>query len=63
MAGWFSNVKRSPLAALLMAITYFMSGIFINLCQLTLWICVRTFDKTLYRRLNYYLAYTLYSRE
>jgi lysophosphatidic acid acyltransferase / lysophosphatidylinositol acyltransferase len=63
MAGWLSSVKRSPLTALLMAITYFMSGLIINACQLALWIGVRTFDKNLYRRLNYYLAYSLYSRK
>ncbi|CAB3368326.1 Hypothetical predicted protein [Cloeon dipterum] len=62
MEGWFSSIKRSPLATLLLAITYFMSGLVINLGQLVLWVGVRPFNKSLYRRLNYYLAYSLYSQ-
>ncbi|KAL1131981.1 hypothetical protein AAG570_011592 [Ranatra chinensis] len=55
-------VKKSPLSHLLMTITFFTSGIILNILQGTLYYLLRPFWKYAYRKLNYYLCYSLYSQ-
>ncbi|XP_017776995.1 PREDICTED: 1-acyl-sn-glycerol-3-phosphate acyltransferase gamma [Nicrophorus vespilloides] len=54
--------KRSRLIHLLFAISYFTSGLIINTMQCILYYTVHKINKTLYRKLNYYLCCSLYSQ-
>lgn len=56
-------LKRSPIAHLCFAITFFTSGLIVNLVQAVFYVGLRPFNKALYRKINYYLCYTLYSRK
>ncbi|XP_056635997.1 1-acyl-sn-glycerol-3-phosphate acyltransferase delta-like [Diorhabda carinulata] len=55
-------LKRSRLIHLCLAITFFTSGIIVNLVQCILYLCLRPFNKWLYRKINWYLCYTIYSQ-
>ena len=44
-------------------IAFIVSGLFVNFCQLLLFIFVRPASLSLFRRLNKYLNYTLWTRE
>ncbi|CAB0019411.1 unnamed protein product [Nesidiocoris tenuis] len=61
MSSFFAHIKRSPVAHLLMIITFFASGIIINLLQALLYYFLRPVSKYAFRKLNYYLCYSLYS--
>lgn len=41
---------------------FFFSGLLINSIQLVLWLTVRPFSRWLYRKINAYLLFTLWSR-
>lgn len=56
-------LKQSPIAHLCFAMTFFTSGLIVNLVQAVFYVGLRPFNKTLYRKINYYLCYTLYSRK
>lgn len=45
------------------AITFFTSGLIINAIQLVLHLTLKPFNKWLFRRIMYYLCYSLYSRK
>lgn len=54
--------KKSPVAHLLMTITFLMSGIIINCMQCILYYMLRPISKYLYRKINFYLNFSLYSQ-
>uniref|UniRef100_A0A1B6DHQ2 Phospholipid/glycerol acyltransferase domain-containing protein n=1 Tax=Clastoptera arizonana TaxID=38151 RepID=A0A1B6DHQ2_9HEMI len=54
-------VKKSPVSHLLMSITFVLSGIIINFVQCILFYCLRPFSKFYFRKINYYLAYSLHA--
>ncbi|PNF37469.1 1-acyl-sn-glycerol-3-phosphate acyltransferase gamma [Cryptotermes secundus] len=60
MVGLVSYVKGSSVSHLLLAITFFVSGLIINLTQALLYYGLRPFSKYLYRKINYYVCYSLY---
>ncbi|XP_049793945.1 1-acyl-sn-glycerol-3-phosphate acyltransferase gamma-like [Schistocerca nitens] len=55
-----SKIKASPVSHLLLVITFLVSGLVVNLAQLILYFGVRPFSKYYFRKLNYYVAYSLY---
>lgn len=62
MDGLVNKIKRSPVAHLMLAITFFVSGLVINLVQAVLYFGLRPFSKYLFRKINYYVEYSLYSQ-
>ncbi|KAL3281231.1 hypothetical protein HHI36_004445 [Cryptolaemus montrouzieri] len=58
----FDTLKQSRFTQLCMAITFFTSGIIINMMQCILYYSVRPFNKRLFRKLNWYLNYSLNSQ-
>lgn len=58
----FQDFKKSRLNHLCIAITFFTSGIIINLVQLLLYIGLKPFNPKLYRHFMYYLCFALYSQ-
>ncbi|XP_066991804.2 1-acyl-sn-glycerol-3-phosphate acyltransferase gamma [Anabrus simplex] len=60
MEALVARIKRSPVAHLLLAITFFVSGVIINLVQCVLYFCLRPCSRYLFRKINYYVAYSLY---
>jgi hypothetical protein len=61
--GLAASLKRFPLFHILIFISFFVSGIFINFCQLVLWLTIRPFSLDTFRRVNKYLNYAIWSRE
>lgn len=55
-------LKYSRLVHLCFAITFFTSGLIVNFIQCILYLTLRPINKTFYRKLNWYLCATLYSR-
>lgn len=58
----FSKIKGSNLIHLCFAITFFSSGLIINLVQCILYFCLKPFNKYLYRKINYYLCSSFYAQ-
>ncbi|XP_017862635.1 PREDICTED: 1-acyl-sn-glycerol-3-phosphate acyltransferase gamma-like [Drosophila arizonae] len=56
------ELKKLRLIHLCIAITFFTSGLSINFLQLLLHICLKPFNKRLFRKLMYYLCYSFYSQ-
>lgn len=56
------QLHKSKLLRVLFSLSFFISGIVINLIQFSLYLTIRFINKKLYRKLNYYLIYTLWSR-
>ncbi|XP_045469953.1 1-acyl-sn-glycerol-3-phosphate acyltransferase gamma-like [Harmonia axyridis] len=56
------SIKRSTLCHLCLAIIFFTSGLIINFGQLILYCTVRLYSKSLYRKINWYLSYSLHSQ-
>ncbi|XP_068142175.1 1-acyl-sn-glycerol-3-phosphate acyltransferase gamma-like [Drosophila tropicalis] len=56
------KLKQLRLIHLCIAITFFTSGVCINLVQLLLHITVKPINERLFRKLMYYLCYSLYSQ-
>lgn len=59
MAWTWSTLKTVPLAHLCLAITFFISGLFINLIQLILYVTINPFSDRLFKKINYYLHYSI----
>ncbi|XP_063532499.1 1-acyl-sn-glycerol-3-phosphate acyltransferase gamma-like [Cydia strobilella] len=55
-------IKQSTFIHVCFAISYFTSGLALSMVQATLWFSLRPFNKRLYRKINYYLAYSLNSQ-
>lgn len=55
-------IKKSPVAHLMMTITFLMSGIIINFVQCILYYTLRPISKYVYRKINFYLNFSLYSQ-
>ncbi|XP_063220016.1 1-acyl-sn-glycerol-3-phosphate acyltransferase gamma-like isoform X2 [Bacillus rossius redtenbacheri] len=53
-------LKQSSVTHLLLTVTFFVSGLIINLVQCALYLGVRPFSRYLFRKINYYVAYSLY---
>ncbi|XP_043278505.1 1-acyl-sn-glycerol-3-phosphate acyltransferase gamma-like [Venturia canescens] len=60
--GFLESMKQSAVFHLMFAITFFTSGLIINLFQAILYVAVKPFSKYLYRKINYYLCYSFYSQ-
>lgn len=58
-----SVLKRSRTVHLCLAMTFFTSGIIVNLIQALFYFTLKPFNKRLYRQINWYLCYTIYSRK
>lgn len=56
------QLKRLRLIHLCIAITFFTSGLCINAMQLLLHLILKPINKDLFRRIMYYLCYSLYSQ-
>ena len=56
-----SLIKKSRLVHLCFAITFFTSGVLINCIQFCCYYSLKYVDKRLYRKINFYLCYSLYS--
>lgn len=56
-----SEFKTWLLPKLIISYTFIATGLIINAVQFATWIFIWPFNKILYKRLNYYLAYVLYS--
>lgn len=56
-----SVLKKSRLLHLCFAITFFSTGLIVNLIQCFFYVFLRPFNKHLYRKINWYLCFTLYS--
>lgn len=55
-------LKQSSIIQLFFAISYFSSGIILCMVQAILYFGLKPFNKTLYRKINYYLSYSFYSQ-
>lgn len=62
MSSVFAHIKRSPVSHLLLIITFFTSGVILNILSAILYYFVRPVSKYLFRKLNYYVCYSLYSQ-
>ncbi|XP_022914209.1 1-acyl-sn-glycerol-3-phosphate acyltransferase gamma-like [Onthophagus taurus] len=56
------TLKRSRLIQLCFAITFFTSGIIVNFVQCILYLTLHKINKRLYRKLNWYCCYSIYSQ-
>lgn len=56
------HLKKSRLIHLCLAITFFTSGVIVNLIQCILYLTLRPFNKVLYRKINWYLCCTIYAQ-
>lgn len=56
-------IKQSTIVHVCFAISYFTSGLALSMVQACLYFGLRPFNKRLYRKINYYLAYSLNSRK
>lgn len=61
--GLIALLKQSRFSHLLLAITFLTSGVILNLIQCTLYYLVRPVNKYLFRKINYYVNYSLYCRK
>ncbi|XP_044742402.1 1-acyl-sn-glycerol-3-phosphate acyltransferase delta-like [Chrysoperla carnea] len=57
-----SKIKQSRILHLCVGITLIASGVIVNLIQVILYLTLFRFNKYLYRKINYYLCYTIYSQ-
>ncbi|KAF7281438.1 hypothetical protein GWI33_004764 [Rhynchophorus ferrugineus] len=57
-----STLKRSRTLHLCFAMTFFTSGIIVNLIQALFYFTLKPLNKRLYRQINWYLCYTIYSQ-
>ncbi|XP_023018005.1 1-acyl-sn-glycerol-3-phosphate acyltransferase gamma [Leptinotarsa decemlineata] len=55
-------LKQSRLIHLCISITFFTSGVIVNVAQCLLYLTIRPFSKTIYRKINWYLCWTIYSQ-
>lgn len=56
------NLREITLIHVLLCVTFIVSGLFVNLIQLILYLLLSKFNKRLYRRINYCLVYCIYSQ-
>lgn len=63
MLSMLQQVKQARVVHLCFAITFFTSGLIVNLIQCILYFTIRPFSKWMYRKINWYLCATLYSRK
>lgn len=60
---WKKKLTNSVLAQVFVSISYFLSGILVNIVQAVLFNTLAFFDIDLYRKINYFLTYTIWSRK
>ncbi|XP_044752708.1 1-acyl-sn-glycerol-3-phosphate acyltransferase gamma-like [Coccinella septempunctata] len=61
-SSFIDSIKRSTISHLCLAIIFFTSGLIINFIQLILYYTVRIYSKRLFRKINWYLTYSVYSQ-
>ncbi|XP_072940695.1 1-acyl-sn-glycerol-3-phosphate acyltransferase gamma-like [Epargyreus clarus] len=59
---YLNILKQSTIVHLCFAISYFMSGLLLNVVQAILYFGLKPFNKKLYRQINYYLSYSFSSQ-
>jgi len=59
---WSQRIKELVVCHLCLAVTFVTTGIVVDLAQGFLYVTVRNVSPTLYRKINYYLTYTLNSQ-
>lgn len=59
---FLTQIKKSNIVHLCLAISFFTSGLIINIIQCILFYGLKPFNKRLYRRIGYYLCYSFYSQ-
>lgn len=57
-----AELKKLTIVHLGIAVTFFVSGLVINLVQLILYVGLKPFNVALFRHIMYYLCYSLYSQ-
>ncbi|XP_067643833.1 1-acyl-sn-glycerol-3-phosphate acyltransferase gamma-like isoform X2 [Eurosta solidaginis] len=57
-----AEIKKLRIVHLGIAITFFVSGLVINVAQLILYVCLKPFNVSLYRHIMNYLCYSLHSQ-
>lgn len=57
------KLKQQRLIHFCIAITFFTSGLIINFIQLLLHLTLKPINVRLFRKIMYYLCYSLYSRK
>jgi len=60
---WSQRFKELVICHLCLAVTFLTTGIVVDLAQALLYVTVRNVSPSLYRKINYYLTYTLNSRK
>ncbi|CAO1349935.1 unnamed protein product [Diamesa serratosioi] len=60
MANFVELFQQSTFIHLCFGISYFTSGLIINILQCILFLCVKPFSKTIYRKILYYLCYSFH---
>lgn len=61
--GWGSWAKQQVFSHLCLAVTFVFTGLIVNLVQAIMFVLIKTWNATLFRRINYYVTYTLNSRK
>jgi len=57
-----SSLKEFPLIHILLCVQFIVSGLIINFVQLVLFLLLSHISKPLYRKINYYLVYCIYTQ-
>jgi hypothetical protein len=62
MSKLMSRLRKSKTLRLLFSLSFFISGVIINLIQFIAFVTIGSINIGLYRRINYYLIYSSWSR-
>ena len=63
MSTFHTYLSKSILARCFVGLTFFISGLFVNCIQAVLFITLKHVNIDLYRKINYYLTYTIWCRK
>lgn len=59
----WDRIKENRIIHLLYAMSFFTSGLIINIAQCILFYGLKPFNKRLYRKIGYYLCYSFHCRK
>lgn len=63
MPNTWRKIANSIPMRIFVGLTFFISGLFINIIQAILFMTLAYFNVELYRKINYYLTYTIWARK
>lgn len=63
MSEIIAAIKRSKFSLICISITFFCSGLFINLLQLSILLVIRPFSKLWFNKIMYYLVFAINARK